>query len=339
MGLFVACCGGDDDPVEVDDSWKNLSKTYQVDENEITLAGALTVTLSGEGRSVTVSATSAEAAKLTLTNIVPDGAAISIDGGLTKANDLYSITGETTINGCKIAVSGNFDADGKLTLAVTRTMTTPITGDWKLLITEEELLPEEAPGVTIPYVPVYWKAVTGDAEIDAELKGDGIWLGIMIANSVTAVDVTFSPEGTFDVTWTKVGETTPTGMPLHVLGFLGNIFYVVRDGAVFIALDGSIVGKALDMVAPILEEAGISNVDGILHSLMPLTGGYYVLPIAYEQTEGVTIFKLEKAQLLTVLEILAPLLAETPEDLAEFEQHFPLLLEARELEFGLPFVK
>jgi hypothetical protein len=341
MGLFVACCGGGDDPVEVDEDWKNLSKTYPADDNSITLAVSA-MPLLGEGRSVEVNAVSAEAATVKLINIVPDGAAISINGVLKKNDGLYSIvSGETTVNDCRIAISGSFDTEGKLTLAVTRTMTTPVTGNWKLLVGEKEFTVPDVPiepGIAVPYVPVYFNAVTGDAALDDELKGDGVMLGMMIAKSVTAVDVTFSSEGTFNVTWTNVGETTPVGMTSFISEFV-KILYTVRDGAVFIALDKSIL-ELLDKFAPVLEEIGISDIGGIIHSIMPLTDGYYVLPISYLQGEpgfeNTTVFKLEKAQVINVLEVLVPLLDG---DMAGFEQALPLLHEARELEFGLPFVK
>ncbi len=291
LGLFVAC-GGDDGDDPVDESWKNLSKTYQVDANEIKLTD---VSLSGSEKSVVVNATSAEAATVKLTNIVPDDAEVTINGTLTKANDLYSISGEATVNDCKVSIDGDFDADGKLTLAVTRTLSSAITGNLALLITEVDYMP----GVSIPYVPVHWTAVTGVAAVDAQLAAVGPMLGGLIAGDVNAVNVTLGANGVFNVTWINVGETQPVGIPAVVAGIMGNILYTVKDGAVYIALDKSVMPMVMAAVELLAGEIEGLDINKIL-ALMTDMGGYYGLPISYVQAEGNTTFVMGKDQLLGV---------------------------------------
>lgn len=325
-GLFVAC--GDDEK-QVDESWKSLSKTYQVEANSITLSD---VSLSGSEKSVVIDAVSVEAATIKLTNIVPDAGEVSINATLTKANDLYSLSGETTVDNCKIAISGSVSADGKLTLAATRTMSSAITGNLAILIGEMDYMP----GVTMPYVPVHWKAVTGDEAVDVQLATVGPMLGGLIAGKVDAVNVTLSADGIFNVTWTKTGETDPTGMPDMVAGLIGNILYTVKDGTIYIALDKSVL-SLVEMFAGVLEQSGI-NVTEIL-ALMTDMGGYYGLPVSYVQANGVTTFIMKKEQLLRMLNVLSPiLLPALPEGMQSFGQLLQLLPTAQELELGLPFI-
>ncbi|MDF9831667.1 hypothetical protein [Parabacteroides sp. PF5-6] len=343
LGLFVACSDDDDDPViptpeepevpVVDESWKDLSKTYKVAEHSITLTG---VALTSAEKEVVVAATSATAASVSLKNVVPDAAEVSISATLAKSGETYSVNGNATVDDCKIVISGEIDASKKMTLAITRTLSSAVTGNLALLVTEAELYPEQAPGVMMPYVPVYWHAVTGDPATDAALETVGPMLGGLIAGKVSAVNATLSPEGVFNVNWTKLGETEPTGMPEFVAQ-LTNIYYTAKDGVIYVALDKSIVAM-VGILGGALEQYGI-NVEQIL-ALLTDMGGYYGLPIAYVEADGIITFKLAKEQLLAVLELAGPaLVGSLPEEMQGFAQLLQALPMAQELELGLPFIK
>lgn len=345
LGLFVACSDDDDEPKKptpeepevpvVDESWKDLSKTYKVAEHSITLTG---VALTSAEKEIVVAATSATAATVSLKNVVPDATEVSVSATLAKSGDTYSVNGDATVDGCKVAISGEIDAAKKMKLAVTRTLSSAVTGNLALLVTEAELYPEQAPGVMMPYVPVYWHAVTGDLATDAALKTVGPMLGGLIAGKVSAVNVTLSPEGLFNVNWTKMGETEPTGMPDMVAMLIGNIYYTAKDGVIYVALDKSIVAL-VGMLGGVLEQYGL-NVEQLL-ALLTDMGGYYGLPIAYvQEAEGNLIFKLNKDQLLAVLDLVGPtLIGSLPEEMQGLGQLIEALPMAQELELGLPFIK
>lgn len=338
IGLFVAC-GDDDDPVipdpdepevpVVDESWKDLSKTYKVSENSITLTG---IAMAGAEKEVTVAASSATAATVTLKNIVPDAPGVPVTVTMAKADDTYTLSGNAVIGDCTVAVAGSIDGSKKMKLDVTRTLASKVTGNLPLLITEAEMMP----GVKVPFVPVHWVATTGDATIDAQLAVVGQMLGGLIPSKVSAVNVALAANGTFNVNWTKLGESEPTGMPPMIAALIGNIYYTVNDGVLFIALDNSIIGM-LDMFSDVVEAFGI-DIQKIL-GLMQDLGGYKGLPLAFVQADGVTTFKMEKEQILAIMDILGPTLVESlPENMAQLGDLLNVLPMAQQLELGLPFI-
>jgi len=342
FSLFIACSDDDDDdgPVvpPVDESWKELSDTYKSATLDLKLEGWTLSSTDGAEKTAVVNATSAEAATVKLNNVIPENKEVSINATLTKANDLYSIAGETTVDACKVAISGNFSADGKLTLTATRTLSSAITGNLALLFTEAELNPVDEPGKMYPYVPVHWKAVTGNEEVDAQLAAIGPMLGKLIAEKVSAVNVKLGANGLFDVNWIKVGETDPTGIPAEIAPLVGNIYYTVKDGTLSVVLDKSLLSLA-EMFAGLLEQYGINVAD--LLGLMTDMGGYYGLPMSYVQAEnGVITFMMGKDQLLGILNVLGPILIPMlPEEMQGLGELLQLLPTAQELELGLPFIQ
>lgn len=327
LGLLVACSSDDDDP-KVDEAWRELSDTYKDTSLELKLEGYQVSSTTGFEKTAVVNATSAEVATVKLNNVVPENKEVSIDAKLTQLKQgdgfTYSISGETTVDGCKVAISGKFQDDGKLLLDVTRTLSSAITGNLGLKFAE---------GVG---VPIHWKAVTGIEVVDAQLAIVGPMLGGLIAQKVTAVNVVLGANGVFNVNWVKMGATTPTGMPDLVASMIGNILYTVKDGVIYVALDKSAL-SLLELLGGVLPE-GI-NIEEIL-GLMTDMGGYYGLPIPYVQADGVTTFVMDKTQLIPILNVLSPILIPMlPEEMQSFAELLPLLANAQELELGLPFIQ
>lgn len=329
LSLFVAC-GSDDDDTTPEDPWKDLTETYKDKTLIVTLEGKDFTTI-GE---VYVDATSAEAATLKLNNLLPEDKSITIDGKLTHTNNLYSLSGETKIQDCTVTLKGAFDKNGTLTLDITRTLSSEITGDLSLVV----LTLPTTTGM-LSYVPVHWKAVTGDEQTDAMLSQFGQTLGGLIASKVKSVDVSLATNGKFDVKWTKVGEEKPeTNIIAEFI--MQMVSYTVMDNKLYLVLEKSSITTISEssFITGLLPEG--LDIKAIV-ALMEDMGGYYGLPLDYQkQEDGSILFKMSKDQLLPIVNVITPLFASSiPE---EMKPMFDALLQAlpntKELEIGLPFV-
>jgi len=325
LSLFVACGSDDDDDPPAKESWKELTKTYDGANLTVSLGGSALMTAG----TVDVNATSAEAATIKLNNLLPDAKTVSIDGTLSEAGGLYSVKGETKVNDCTIAITGAFDGKGALALTATRTLAADITGNLSLVVVPVPTMT----GMT-SYVPVHWKAVTGDPTTDAMLATFGNTLGGLIASKVSAVNVKLTADGMFDVNWTTVaGETV--GLPPAMTAIV-KMYYTVMDGKLYLAVNKSLVDELGPLLSGFLPGLKIEDILSLLTDM----GGFYGLPLEYIQTEdGTTTFLMKKDQVLPMLNIVLPIFSSSiPE---EMKPMFDALMQAlpltKELEVGLPF--
>ncbi len=332
---FFTACGDDDkdDPIPpVDETWKELSGTYDASSKLIaTLNGTDLVV--GNGRTVVVAATSAEAATFTLNNVVPDSKTVTINATLAKSNDQYSFTGEQAVGNATISVSGTFDK-GMLTIATTRKVASELTGALKLNYITMQAMPVQIGDVYINFQSV---DPATNAMVNTQLP---MLVGHKLAAKVSEVAVSLKEDGTFDVNWTKVGETTPTGMPAAIAAMV-KIQYVVTDGQLKLALDKNLLENPLlgGMIAQVLSTYGVT-LEQLIAMLEDL-GGYYAFPIKYTITDDTILFYVDKAFIQGAMTAFGPILTPLiPAEYAPMVQGIMALLPtAEKAEVGLRFTK
>lgn len=322
LSIFTACSSNDDEePGPTDESWKELSKKY---ENDFLI---LNLTFKAD-KSVEVNAISAEEATVILNNIVPEDKALSVQTKLVKTNNLYSLSGETTVNDCLVSINGDFSDDGKLTLNITRKITSAIAGTWKLNYINL--------GGLAKLAGVYWRASTGVPEQDEFLVRVGPLLSGMIAGKISALNVILGEDGVFDVNWTKQGESNPTGLPAEMESFNIKIYYAVIDGQLMIAIDKNII-KLLPLLA---EKTGISmeQIEAFLPRLNDL-GGYYAIALECNHQGDNAVFYISDKKVVTLIGMLLEGAKENMKEeiLQQVTLVMGLLGQAKELEFGLNF--
>lgn len=344
---FFSACGDDDDDDKggggegngTATTWKDGVGTFKKD------GGSTVLKINGvdpetDSKSVTL-ATSGDNAKITLTNVVPDDATVEFDNiEMKKSDSNYTFSSEQTVGTTTVSIEGTLsgipatkaDAVVKtLDVKVTRKITSPIAGTWKLNFTE-------AGG------DVYFDVNSGDAETDAAFAQLGAMLGGMMAQKVTDVTTIFGEDGIFDVNWVKQGETDPTVMPPTVKGIVGEIMYFASETQVFLTLKKSLM-PMLEIALPAL---GVDiDIDALIE-LMVDKGDYYALPINMTVDGDKVSFYSEKEMLITVLPLVSPMLAGLaeqlpPEQAAAFGpllENLPTILaNAEKFNIGLNFVK
>jgi len=325
---FFTACSSDDDDVD----WTTISKEYKGDDSKLTLE-VNKKKVTEKGKSATVDATSAEAASITLNNILPDTKAIKVDGKL----DGLTFTGETTVNGnCAVSVTGQFDTKGNLNLSITKNLTSAVTGSFKLNFVSGN--------------PIYWNT---DAKSDHPLVSQIISglpeiLSPLMSAKVSSVDIKLLSDGSFDFDWTQQGESSPTEKSPILTGILTilNIQCAVVGDELRIAVDES-VKELIDQFLPTIT-AGNSNFDPAMveaaFKMMTHEGGFYYLPIKFKQNGEVVTFYLNTATSLPLLKALEPmlpgLLPENMEGIDEIvKETLKSLSSAKLLEVGLVFNK
>ncbi|OAV69807.1 hypothetical protein Barb4_01619 [Bacteroidales bacterium Barb4] len=317
--LFTAC-GSDDD--SANESWKKLSGTYEGDALNLNLNGIPAVLIS-TGKSASVVTASAEAATVTLTNVVPEAVSLVVPVTLGRTpTGGYTLSGSKTESNCLITLSGTFMKDGQLELYVTRKFEAfPLTGTWKLA------LPSQA---------VYLKAAFGDPAIDAQLSYIAPMLNGLIVGKVSAVNVFLEEHGTFNVNWQNQGETTPTVMP-EAIAAMVQLQYASIDGQLMIAIDKNVLAMMQDLLAATLAKIGL-DIERVISLLEKNDlGGYYGFPFKVKQDGNSATFYLEKESTLALLDALpSDIKASLP---VQFAPLLPMLQYAQVLEFGLTFSK
>ncbi len=325
LSLFTACSDDDDDEPKVD-GWKEISKTYEGKEQLGAKINEVAIDITG--KSVAVDAKSAEAATVTLNNIVPDSKTVTIDAKLAEAGGVYSLTGETTVNNnSKIKISGNI-TKGLLSIDVVRELSTIVTGNLKLdMINTGE--------ATI--ANVYWNTdlKTGDPVMDAMIPQLGGIVGQLMAQKVSGVNVNLSTAGTFEFNWTKVGESSPAQMPVALIAALAVIQpkYVVIGNDLLITFDKNVLSLIPEGVIPF-----------DIQKLVPLLtdlGGYYGIPLHIKQEGNASTFYVSKDMIIPMLEILTPIITPMiPEELLPMVNGLiQALPSASVVDLGLGFKK
>jgi hypothetical protein len=325
-GIFFTSCGGDDKNPANSATWKNALGTYNA-EGTLKLISINDNNVVGELKSVTLAAGTGENAKVTLTNIVPDNATVEIDNvKMTKDGDNgYTFVGEATVGETIVTVAGGLtgvsDNSKSLTLNVTRKITSPLAGTWKLGFTQA--------GANI---------VVNIKPANETIDGLSPLLSSLLAQEVTDVTVVLGEDGTFDVNWTETGKSEPVGMPDFVKQLV-TIQYFISDGKLYLSLDKSLV--PLLAALPIPE--GI-DLNAIISALTEDKGGFIALPIGITSGNNTVTFYIGK-EAGAILQMLTPVLTgDLPAELSGIvsqiiESLSSAMAESEIFTIGLGFVK
>lgn len=325
LAVFFTACKDDDDKTGKE-GWESLSGTYEgarklsLKLNEITLPVG--------NKSVTLTASSAEKASVVLTNIVPETASLALDVALQETGGAYTFSGEAAVTDGTVAVSGSLQGE-MLTVSLSRKITSPATGTWKLKYNTTG---------TTRSAAVYAHIVTGDATIDGMIQYLLPSLGGLIAGKVESVTPVLGSDGIFSVTWRKAGATEDSGLPENIAAAI-SFQYCVLDGKVLLAIDKNYVELAAAFLGDTLAKYGLTVED--LTKLMVDLGGYYALPIDMQTEGNEATFYVTKSLVVPAAQIAAPIV--TPMLPENIRQILPALLNllptAEALDFGLIFTK
>jgi hypothetical protein len=326
--ILVTSCSKEDPASETLPTWKDELGTYAPGEShKLTINGKDDAPAT---KTVLLATGTGEDAKVTLTNIVPDNAIVEIDHvAITqKDNNTYALAGEVTVGTTTITISGSLTSgedSNTLDLNVTRKITSPLAGTWKLNFTQ-------AGGDIILNVKT-----TDDAFNELVNNMVGPMLSAILAQSVTDVTVSLGEDGTFDVRWTEAGQDASTGMPDNIKNIV-SVYYFVSDGKLYLALEKSL----FSLLAALMPEDSDIDLNAILSALSEENGGFIVnkgdflaLPIAFVQNSNEVRFSAGKSWVAVLTSVLLPLLqsdpsAELPEDIAELITQLPALINGSE---------
>lgn len=328
--LFTTCCvtscGDDektDDPTTpTEETWKELSKTYENDNLKLTMGET---GLTAAGKTVKFDAQSATEGKITLTNVLPETASLEITTAMQEADGVYSFTGEAEANSnCKVAVNGTIK-DGVLSVVFNRTLSGSLVGDWNLVYSNN-------------VAGIYTNIATGNAQVDQLINSmAGPVVGQLLAQKVEAVKVNLPENGVFNVAWRKTG--TSEDQSLSAVASMVVLPYTILDGKFVLALDKNYMTLLSSLLESKLAEVGLS-MDQMTAMLTDL-GGYYGVALNVKEEGNTATFYADKTLISPVLTILTPILSEKlPENLKPImEQILPALSNAQTLDLGLTFQK
>lgn len=319
MLTLVTSCS-DDEKGGTDDAWKEISKDYTSDKLSIG-----TVSTSG---TISVNAASADKATIILNNVVAGESSVSVDATLTKTDAGYAFEGESTATTCNVKVSGTIE-NGKLTAAISRTLTSALAGTMDLnFISGESLMAQ-----------TYFEINTGNTEQDAILKGMATsFLGQLIAQQVESVSVELGEEGTFSFSFKKVGASEETVMPPAKLQEMikSYLTWYEKENVLYLAVhkDALTILSGLNILP---ENIDLETILGLL----TVEGDYYTIPLQVKEEDGLTTIYLNKDILVKAWEVAKPLVGNIQDEtiqsiLAMVDQ---VMAKAKEIEFGLVFKK
>ena len=293
MLTLATSCSDDDEKGGTDEAWKELSKDYTAENLSIG-----TVSTSG---TVSVNATSADKATIALNNVVAGESSVSVDATLTKTETGYAFEGESAATTCNVKVSGTIE-NGKLTAAISRTLTSALAGTMDLnFISGESLMAQ-----------TYFEINTGNTEQDAILKGMATsFLGQLIAQQVESVSVNLGEDGIFSFSFKKVGSSETTVMPPANLAAMINSYltWFEKDDVLYLAVhkDALTILGGLDILPEGMELESIVNI-------LSLDGDFYTIPVnTIKEDNLVTVF-LGKAMLTKVWALAKPLIEKIPDE-------------------------
>lgn len=318
LGFFTAC----DDDDESDTDWTSISNTYSDNSLEL-LMDELTIPV--DGKSVTIAASSASAATVTLTNVIPENASVTIDVTMSSSDEGYTFSGSNSVNDCTVSVDGTVD-DGVASIVYTRTLTSDVVGEWSL-----------ASGTDA----IYTNITLGNTQIDALSVLIGPMLSSLIWGKVYEVNVSLPESGLFGVSWLTVGESDATDLS-SILNIFG-IQYCMIDDTYYIAVDKNYVTLLTTLLESFaseeLESLGIS-IDTILEFFEDL-GGYYGFALNVDVDGDSATFYLGKEAIVSLVTLISPYLTDLiPEDYQSYVTTLiELLPNAEALEFGLNLTK
>lgn len=328
--LFTTCCitscGDDentDDPTNpTEETWKELSKTYENDNLSLTMGETA---LTAAGKNIKFDAQSATEAKVTLNNVLPEAASLEINTTMQEANGIYTFTGEADANeNCKVSVNGTIES-GKLSVVFKRTLSGELVGDWNLVYNNNS-------------AGIYTNIATGVEQMDQMINSFiPMMLGSALAEEVEAVKVSLPESGVFNVAWRKTGASEDQS--LSAVASMVVMPYLIQDGKFILALDKNYMTLLSSLLEGKLAEMGLSMDD--LTKLLVDLGGYYGVALNTTEVNGNTAFYADKSLIVPLLDILAPIIASSaPEEYQPIiEQFLPLLANATSVDLGLTFQK
>lgn len=314
--LTLATSCSDDEKGGTDDAWKEISKDYTSDKLSIG-----TVSTSG---TISVNAVSADKATIILNNVVAGESSVSVDATLTKTDAGYAFEGESTATTCNVKVSGTIE-NGKLTAAISRTLTSSLTGTMDLnFISGESLMAQ-----------TYFEINTGNTEQDAILKGMATsFLGQLIAQQVESVSVELGEEGTFSFSFKKVGASEETVMPPAKLQEMikSYLTWYEKENVLYLAVhkDALTILSGLNILP---ENIDLETILGLL----TVEGDYYTIPLQVKEEDGLTTIYLNKDILVKAWEVAKPFVGKIPENILNTIN--VVMASAKEIEVGLVFKK
>lgn len=322
--LFTTCCitscGDDektDDPVTpTEETWKELSKTYENDNLSLTMGETA---LTAAGKNIKFDAQSATEAKVTLNNVLPEAASLEINTTMQEANGIYTFTGEADANeNCKVSLNGTID-NGTLSIVFNRTLSGNLVGNWDLVYNNN-------------IASIYANISTGSAMADQMLSALIPLLGQKLAEKVEAVKVNLPENGIFNVAWRKTGESSDQN--LSAIASMVVLPYTIQDDKFVLALDKNYMTLLSSLLESKLAEIGLS-----MEQLTPMLtdlGGYYGVALNTKEENDTMTFYADKSLTSTLLPIIIPLFGlDLDED--TLNNILPLLPSAETLDFGLTF--
>ncbi|MGM9758693.1 MAG: hypothetical protein ACI30I_01085 [Parabacteroides sp.] len=322
---LCVCLSSCSDDEKEQGGWESLSGLYDNTRTLSVLLGDVTLPLGN--KTVEVAASSATQASVTLNNVVPEAATLTLTATLQEADGVVSLTGEATAGECIVRVNGTFE-NGKLTLVVNRQITSPVAGEWKVRMT---------PNGASAMAAVYAVLVTGNAQLDALSAMAGPLVGGLIASKVEYVKSSLTENGVMGVAWKSRASDQPVDLSAFTEAL--SLQYCTKEGRLLIAIDKAYT-DLLTLAESKLAEFGLSA--EMITSMMVDLGGYYALPLSY-QMEGdrTCTFYLTKDLLVPTMQVALPLLMSMIPEAYQglVSSLLPALQNAQTLDFGLVFDK
>lgn len=337
-GLLFSSCGKDDpepdpvDPVKVV-TWKDALGLYGA---EGSLKLTINETPATDLKTLALAAGTGENAKITLTNIVPDQAALEIDNVtmVKDGEDAYTFSAEATVGSTAVAVAGSLSGIAgeakSLNLEVSRNLAPPLPGEWELLLS--------ATGEGTVYV----NAKTAAAEVDQMLLAMSPLLGSMLNQSVSNVRLRLGADGLLDLHW-EATDANSAFTP-EMLKQLLSIHYFTQDDKLYLAVDKSLL-PLLEAI-PLPEGSGI-DLQAIVGALLEDRGGFVAFPLGLIRDTApdgrpTAVFFAGKEALQILAPLIAPALAGSlpaaEEALLSLIQQLPeIVADAETFELGLAF--
>jgi hypothetical protein len=322
------------DPVKVI-TWKDALGLYGAEGSlKLTINEAQATDL----KTLALAAGTGEGAKITLTNIVPDQAALEIDN-VTMVEDgenAYTFSAEATVGSTTVAVAGSLSGiagEAKtLALKVTRSVAPPLTGEWKLRLS--------ATGEGT----VYANLKTANESIDQALNAIVPLFGSMLNQSVSSVKLRLGTDGLLALHWTATDANS--AFTPDMLKQLLNIHYFTQDGKLYLAVDKSQLPRLYAI--PLPEGSGV-DLQAIVGSLAEDRGGFVAFPLGLSQdtdqngTPAATFF-VGKDAVQPLAPLIVPALAgglpAVAEEMLRLIQQLPEIVSGAEtFDLGLTFVQ
>lgn len=286
--LFTAC--DDDDKSMVGD----FSGKYAGRESSFMIGE---IFLPSDGKNLVIEPAGDNRAMVTLSNVVPDRANLTVEVSAVVNDGKLAFEGESEIEGCQVSLKGSV-SDGKASVVVNRKMLIPFIGDWKLKFNNVAGKRSAA---------IYLSVKTVKPEMDMMINTMGApVVGQLMAKSLDELKVSLSESGIIGLSWKKVGESE--AHDLTSLAKILSLQYCVINHKLMIAVDKNYMSMLTALGGDLLAKYGI-KMDELMALLVDL-GGYYAIPLSFGVNGGneVLIFA-DKQLVLPLVNMAMPIVA------------------------------